>query len=290
MSSLLYLFPSLSHALCSELSSSWCGSDAGTEVYHSLCHMMLFSCLQPLITVNWRLIALITFQRTLCSPSWNNICSDRSFVSLFSHTDHMAGRIWFCFVSSWKFMYMCNTCGLSYFQSMHWSTSTGCILSAACQSFPGKCWGNSVNLKWHSNKRKTKARGTFTPFRQNLNSWLFKILSHTLNDLTSLNLIKSGKREILCCKIQWEVLISIVILRIISESDLFYQPSIISVQGLVDLRHIYIFQQMLHFTYSWFIHDCSLLSLQIYLLKRVWWNKLHTITCLQNTEHMRSNR
>lgn len=122
MSSLLYLFPSLRHALCSELSSSWCGSDAGTEVYYSLCHMMLFSCLQPLITVKWRLIALITFQRTLCSPSWNNICSDRSVVSLFSHTDHMTGRIWFSLVSSWKFKYMCNTCSLSYFQSVHWST------------------------------------------------------------------------------------------------------------------------------------------------------------------------
>lgn len=255
MSSLLYLFPSLRHALCSELSSSWCGSDAGTEVYYSLCHMMLFSCLQPLITVKWRLIALITFQRTLCSPSWNNICSDRSVVSLFSHTDHMTGRIWFSLVSSWKFKYMCNTCSLSYFQSVHWSTYR---LHPVCSHFLVSV--EAILFIWNDIvTKKKKALGTFTPFRQNLNSWLFKILSHTLNDLTSLILIKSGKREILCCKTQWEVLISLVILRIISESDSFYQPSIISVQGLVDLRHIYIFQQMFHFTYS--CHDCSLLCL-----------------------------
>lgn len=108
-------------------------------VDHCSSHMMLFSWLRPLITVRRGLIALITFQRTLCSSSWGNICSAWSFVSLFVYTDQTT---WLCFPG--KLMHMCNTCSPSCFLSIYWSTCTGCILLAAHLSFPTKCWGACV--------------------------------------------------------------------------------------------------------------------------------------------------
>lgn len=101
--------------------------------------------------------------------------------------------------------------------------------------------------------------------------------THTVEDLTGHYLIKSENRELLqnkiCCKIPVRISNQECDpISMISESDSFDQQSIISVQGLPDLKHVHNFRQMLHLKYSRL--DCGTLTVYIHLLKRCLWNKL----------------
>lgn len=119
------------------------------------------------------------------------------------------------------------------FLSNHWSTSFHGM------SFPGMGWSRDI--------------GSMYPFSgQNLN--LFWSNKHML---------KSENRELLknkiCCKIPVRSSNQECDpISIISESDSFDQQCVISVQGLVDLKHVHSFRQMLHLKYSCL--DCGTLT------------------------------
>lgn len=140
---LLYL-SSLFHALCIEL------------IYH-----MMFWCLQSFLTFKCRLIALITFPRTLCS-SPNSICPVRISPSL--HAGHMVSVrhavTLFCLL-----LEDYNTFGLVFCPpSAYWSTLTcGILFATWCkqddESFQSKCWGRSLYLTW---PKSEKDEGNFS--------------------------------------------------------------------------------------------------------------------------------
>lgn len=134
------------------------------------------------------------------------------------------------------------------FLSIHWSTSFHGM------SFPGMGWSRDI--------------GSLYPFSgQNLNLFLIKQThvnhTYTVEDLTGQYLIKSENRELrqskICCKIPVRSSNQECDpISIISESDSFDQQCVISVQGLVDLKHVHSFRQMLHLKYSCL--DCGTLT------------------------------